>query len=413
MKREEGHPQDESGALFRRVAAYVGFGATDSARLAGFYPEVEPDLDAIIEDFYGRIATDPGAARTITGGAAQIARLKGTLRAWLVRFLRGPHDDEFARLQARIGRAHIAVGLEQWYMVSGIHVFREHLNRVLFRTRAADPAGAAATQRAFVKLLDITLALMLETYREDYLRRILESEQNATFRRLAAMGEVAAALAHEVRNPLAGISGAIQVLRDADPGATPRREVLDRVLGEIRRLDARVHEVLEYARPATPRRERVDIGALLETTAELLSGDPKMGRVRVLVRHQGGSPVFPVDPALIQQVAVNLILNAAEAIGGTGVVGLETRIVDGGALEIAVQDSGPGVPAELAEEIFRPFFTTRRGGTGLGLAISRKLVESHGGRLRVEPAPGGGARFILVLPPPAPATAAGASTPAP
>jgi signal transduction histidine kinase len=123
--------------------------------------------------------------------------------------------------------------------------------------------------------------------------------------------------------------------------------------------------------------------------------------------------VFPVDPALIQQVAVNLILNAAEAIGGTGVVGLETRIVDGGALEIAVQDSGPGVPAELAEEIFRPFFTTRRGGTGLGLAISRKLVESHGGRLRVEPAPGGGARFILVLPPPAPATAAGASTPAP
>jgi signal transduction histidine kinase len=95
-------------------------------------------------------------------------------------------------------------------------------------------------------------------------------------------------------------------------------------------------------------------------------------------------------------------------------VRVEARIHDGGTLEVAVEDSGPGVPADLAEEIFRPFFTTRRGGTGLGLAISRKIAESHGGRLRVEPAPGGGARFVLVLPPPSPARAgAPASAPAP
>jgi signal transduction histidine kinase len=383
--------------LFRRASAYVGFGPEDSRLLAAFHRDVEPQLDAIVEDFYARIEGSPDALKVFTGGAAQIARLKGVLRAWLVRFLEGPQDDEFALLQARIGRTHVAVGLDQWYMVGGLNVFREHLNRILYATHAGRPEHAAATQRAFVKLLDITLALMLETFREDYLRAVLEAEQNATLKRLAMIGEVAASLAHEIRNPLAGISGAIQVLRDT-PLREDRPDILEAVLEEVRRLDGRVNDLLLYARPTTIRRAPVEVGDLLRSTIQMLASDPQMGTVEVEMGSDGPGPVFPLDADAVRQVLVNLVLNAAQALEGQGRIRIEVRHANGGPLEIAVEDSGPGVPPGLAGEIFRPFFTTRRGGTGLGLAISRKIAESHGGTLEVEAGSGGGARFVLTLP---------------
>lgn len=388
----------DSLVLFRKVGEYVGFGPKDSACLRSFHPFVEPHLGTIVNDFYARIEKDREAFRVFTGGRAQIDRLKGILRSWLARFLTGPHDAEFAGLQARIGRTHVAIGLDQWYMVSGITVFREHLNRILIRTHGNRPVRAAAVQRAYVRLFDITLAIMLETYRESFLRKIVETEQNATLRRLAAIGEVAASLAHEIRNPLAGISGAIQILRDAPAGGSDHQGVLEAVSGEIHRLDSRVNDLLLYARPATIRREPVDVCDLLETTVRVLAGDPQLGRVTVRVRAPQRGAIVPIDPDQIRQVVVNLLLNAAQALGGRGEVRLEAREAERDRLEITVEDSGPGVSPDLAERIFLPFMTTRSGGTGLGLAISRKIAESHGGSLHVEPAPGGGARFVLLLP---------------
>ncbi|MBI4168516.1 MAG: hypothetical protein HY510_01110 [Acidobacteria bacterium] len=385
--------------LFETLRAYVGFRKQDSALLASFYRHVKPQMDTIIDDFYARIRANPQAARAITGGPAQVERLKNTLRDWLVRVLRGPHDAEFAQLQSRIGHRHVAVGLQQSYMVAGISVIREHLDRILLKAGPRTAHRSAEIQRAYLRLLDIALALMLETYREDSLKKILLAEQNATSRRLAALGEVAASIAHEIRNPLAGISGAIQVLGQEGNAHGSRRDILDEILREVNRLDGRVNDLLLYARPSTPNREPVRPRELLRSTVRALAGEPRLEKVRVNIRSPGDLPPFPLDPAQIQQVLVNLVLNAAQAMNGTGAIDLLARGLDGGSLEIAVEDSGPGVPPELVHEIFRPFFTTRRDGTGLGLAISRKIVEAHGGSLDVEARRGGGARFFFVLPP--------------
>jgi signal transduction histidine kinase len=385
--------------LARRVRAHIGFTDRDSRLLARLHRRAASRYPGIIDDFYGRLLADPQTAR-ILSGPEQVERLRRTLTGWLERTLRGPHDAEFVRLQANIGRRHVEVGLEQSYMVTGMHVLRDHLARV---ARAPGPRGGGnaageATVRAVDRVIDLSLTLMLATYREDSLRQALRAEQHATMKRLAAIGEMAASIAHEIRNPLAGISGAIQVLREEPAGGETRGGVLEEVLREIRRLDARINDLLIYARPATPRREPVRPADLLHATVRVLRDDPVLARVRLRFGPMPSLPPFALDAGQIQQVLVNLVLNAAQATAGEGEIRLEARGVSGGGIEISVEDDGPGVPDHLAEEIFRPFFTTRSGGTGLGLAISRKIAEAHGGALDVLPASGGGARFTLRLP---------------
>jgi signal transduction histidine kinase len=384
--------------LFKTLKRYIGFTKEDSALLASFYPHVEPHLEVIVGEFYARIQKSPGAAAVITDGHEQVARFKGMLREWLRRLLMGPHDGDFAALQARVGRQHVNVGLEQAFMVAGIHVFRVHLDSILGRSFPPGSPGAAEIQRAYVRCLDIVLALMLQTYREDSLKRILQTEQNATTRRLAALGEVAASIAHEVRNPLAGISGAIQVLSQDRPPEDPELEILKEILNEIQRLDSRVNDLLLYARPSVPAREPAKPRELLKTTLAVMSEDPLFKRVKVTIDAPASLPPFPMDAEQIQQVVINLVLNALQTLNGAGRIRLEARLVEGGALEMAVEDSGPGVPEEIAREVFRPFFTTRRSGTGLGLAISRKIVEAHGGSLDLERGRNGLNRFVFQLP---------------
>jgi len=386
--------------LFERVRKYVGFTHADSALLAGLFPHVAPHLTPVIEDFYRRIESDARARRAITGGREQIERLKKTQREWLVRLLKGPHDAAFAQAQLQIGRAHVRVGLEQAYMVTGIWVLRDHLDRILDDLNGRGTQSGLATRKACHKILDIVLALMLESYHHDYMRKVLQAEQNATVQRLAALGEVAASIAHEIRNPLAGINGAIQVFAQDMRKDDPRQEIVGEILREIRRLDERVNDLLLYARPANLIRELVRPRDLLQSTIRVLTEDPMFKTVRVRIRAAKSLPPFPLDSNQIQQVLLNLVLNAVQAMNGSGQVLLEAQPSNGGGLEIAVEDSGPGVPPEMVGEIFRPFFTTRRHGTGLGLPISRKIVESHGGTLEVRNGKRGGARFSILLPSP-------------
>jgi signal transduction histidine kinase len=385
-------------ALFKIAKAYIGFRREDSALLASFYGHAERHVPRIISDFYARIEADPGAARVITGGEAQVEHLKKTLCIWLVRFLKGPHNADFARRQALIGRKHVKVGLQEAYMVVGTNVIRDGLDRVLLKSFSPGSRRATATQRAYTKLLDIVLALMIEAYREDHVKQILQTEQSATMRRLASLGEVAASIAHEVRNPLAGISGAIQVMSDQMKADDPQQRILSDVIREIRRLDERVNDLLLYARPSVLNREMIRPRDVLLTTVGLLSEDPRFEKVDVSLKAPSDLPSFPVDVGQLQQVLMNLVLNSAQAMNGSGWIRLTTRLLNGGALEISVEDSGPGVPEETGEEIFQPFFTTRSGGTGLGLAISRKIVESHGGILYLRSGRRGRAQFVLALP---------------
>ena len=384
--------------IFEEMKRYVGFTSEDARRLADFRAVALPHLPWMADRFYARILEHP-AASGVFSGPEQIARLKTTLQAWAARLLSGPHDEEYYQLRSRIGQVHVHVGLQQMYMFTAMNVIRESFQEIVLRELKTDEAARGRLISALHKILDLDLAIMLESYRDEHIARLYRSEQQAALKRLAAVGEVAASLAHEVRNPLAGISGAVEVLRDDLPADHPRREVIKEILAQIRRLDERVRDLLLYSRSVHLQIESNDLAELLRATQALLAEEPLMREIGVRVSLPPGLGGHLMDRGQIQEVMINLLRNAAEAMHGKGEIDITARRLDGGALEVSVEDTGPGVPPDRREEIFAPFVTTRPQGTGLGLAIARKAVEAHGGSLTCEAAPRGGARFVVVLPP--------------
>lgn len=191
---------------------------------------------------------------------------------------------------------------------------------------------------------------------------------------LARLGELAAVVAHEVRNPLAGLRGALQILEQRCQKNSSDHTVIREM---IRRLDAladRVSDLLMFAKPRAPRFDEVHLRRLLETTAESVRRDPAMAGLQFEV---SGDAAALGDAELLREVFLNLLLNAAQAVDGLGTV--RVGVARGDTITVTVHDDGPGIAQEHRDLIFEPFFTTKRSGTGLGLAIVRRLVELHGG----------------------------------
>ncbi len=216
--------------------------------------------------------------------------------------------------------------------------------------------------------------------------------------KLAALGQLAAAIAHEVRNPLAVIRSAAQNLRDTVPGDnSDARRACSFITDETDRLASLINSLLAFARPVQISPARVPVAELFERALSL-AGDLNSGKhVHVRCAPDLDQGVVNADSELMCQVFVGLVANAIEAVPYGGDVTLEAR-PRGREVELAVADSGPGVPLELRDRVFEPFFTTRAEGVGLGLAIARQIVEAHGGRIEVGASASGGARFAVILP---------------
>jgi len=212
---------------------------------------------------------------------------------------------------------------------------------------------------------------------------------------LAAVGELAATVAHEIKNPLAGISGAIQVLRDVIPEASGRREIVTEILDQIRRLDNTVRDLLSYSRPATPSRDEMELGPSLSKAWSILQAQPSAAKVRFEVR--GAADVrLHGDSQLLHQVWLNLFQNAVEAMPRGG--DLTVQVSGEDPVRIEVRDSGAGIDPVHLPRVFKPFFSTKTRGTGLGLAITRKIIEAHGGEIRAESVPQNGTSIFVEIP---------------
>jgi two-component system sensor histidine kinase HydH len=222
--------------------------------------------------------------------------------------------------------------------------------------------------------------------------RLAQSEK------LAALGQLATAIAHEVRNPLAVIRSAAQGIAETEAGAdAATRRACGFITDEIDRLGSVVTSLLAFARPPQLQPRPVPVRELLDRAAVLARDELDARAVRLARETAVDLPALRADPDLVCQVLLGLLSNGAEAAGAGGEVRLEARATDG-RIELAVTDSGPGVPPELRDRVFEPFFTTRPRGTGLGLAVARQIVEAHGGQIAVTDRPGGGARFTIRLP---------------
>jgi signal transduction histidine kinase len=217
--------------------------------------------------------------------------------------------------------------------------------------------------------------------------------------RLAALGRLAAGLAHEIRNPLGSISGAVELLREAEALSDEDRHLISVVLKEVDRLNDLVTTMLDVGRPKPPERIDVDVRSIVTEVVDIAGrGDLAEAGVRLSVETEG-EPRSYADPGQLRQVLWNLIKNAVQFSPRGAEVLLRVRSGEHDAPIIEVIDHGPGIAPEDLEHVFDVFFTRRRHGVGLGLALVKQIVDAHGGRVEVETQVGAGTTFRVMLPP--------------
>jgi two-component system sensor kinase FixL len=212
---------------------------------------------------------------------------------------------------------------------------------------------------------------------------------------LVRLGEMAAVIAHEVKNPLAGVRGAIQVIGSRLPKESKDVAMVKEIVARIDALDGLVKDLLLFSRPPRPKAAPVDLAALLTRTGDLFNSDPALKDVRVDVR--GATPIVMADANLLKIVFENLLVNSAQAMKGCGTIRAQISLAASDC-RIEVRDDGPGIPAEVLDRIFTPFFTTKARGSGLGLPTAKRLIEAHHGSINVASPPGGGALVTIRLP---------------
>jgi PAS domain S-box-containing protein len=524
-------PLDYAPAMEPRIdelKRYVRFSADDAARLANARARVTPHLSRIAAQFYERIREHEDAHAVLIG-EEQIARLQGSMVRWLDGLFLGVYDSAYFAHTERVGRVHVKVGLPQRYMLTAMALIRSSLCEIIDRHGGED---AAQTRDALSRLLDIELAVMLESYREDYVGRIeraaeLEREalsqraartehryvnavelaqwlvvgldasghillfnreaervtgwardevlgrsfsllffpeeqragSSASFtkdaadttrelalltrsgkarvvrwqiarvartedddvvvfgigsditeervererlqqqERLAAVGTLAAGLAHEIRNPLNGAQLHVAFLQRTLASSEHDAEALEavHVVGdEIKRLARLVTDFLDFARPRPLERTKTSTRALCERAIQLALASADAANVDVRMDLPSRDLVFDADPERLEQVILNLLQNSIEALtpGGGNVVVRARR--EPRHVWIEVEDDGPGLPPG-DPPVFDAFYSSKSNGTGLGLAIVHRIVSDHGGTLDVESRPGR-TRFRLRIP---------------
>lgn len=233
-------------------------------------------------------------------------------------------------------------------------------------------------------------------------RRELEDYQTEAVHKLekmATIGELASAIAHEIKNPLAGISGAIQVFAEDFPEGDNRRDIINDVLGEIARLDKAVKDLLAFARPPEPSIIAIPTDVILERVVRLVIAQARKQGVEIRVTPDERPVMILVDPEQIQQVFLNIMMNALHSMPQGGVLSVSVTARAGqGEADIKISDNGMGISDEEMKNIFKPFYTTKHMGTGLGLTISKNIVEKNKGRIAVSSIAGKGTMFTITLP---------------
>jgi len=216
--------------------------------------------------------------------------------------------------------------------------------------------------------------------------------------KLAALGELAAGIAHEIRNPLTSINILIHSLTENITSQNAHREDLQVIEEEIRRINEIVDQFLRFAKPASPLLEKTNLIPILEEILQLLRPQIERGKIKVK-KEFDPLPLITVDREQIKQVILNLLLNAVQAMPKGGLLTLGGHVWESdGWIRLSVQDSGIGIPAEDLNKLFDPFFSTKEGGVGLGLSIAHRIVDQHHGKIEVESAPGKGTLFTVCLP---------------
>lgn len=375
---------------YQELVRYVGWSEADAGRVQALAPRVRPAFARLVDDFYEEIDRHPQARQVITGGSAQVARLKGTLTGWLEEMFRGPYDQAYVERRWRVGLRHVEIGLDQVYTNAALARLRRGL---------VDAAGTAwdgpwselLSHLASLHLrLDLDLAIIEDAYQTEYRRR------QTTAERLAAIGKIAGGIAHELRNPLNVVKTSVYYLLHARQLTEEKLRLhLERIERQVSLADGVIQALNDFARLPLPRLERVEVGDCLRSVVESLRL-PEGIAVQWELADSPGLLVW-ADRGQLAIVLANLIRNAVDAMPDGGTLRLQGRR-DGPQVELAVEDSGVGIPPEELSRIFEPLYSTKAKGIGLGLSIAHEILSRHRGSLHVVSQPGVGSTFTLRLP---------------
>ncbi len=383
-------PVPEPETEFEELKRYVGFGEADEVVLATLQGPAEASLEVLLDRFYEVIDQHAGAKAVFTEPDAQRPRLRATLANWVRTLLRGPYDQEYADRRKAIGQVHVRVNLPQRYMLTAMNVVRRWFHEVCFEVCEGDVERLHAALRAVDRIIDIELAMMLGTYRDDLVARMQRQE------RLATIGELSAGIHHELKNPLAAIGANIFALGDrrgvrADPRA---RDMLERVRSNVDKATEIIGDLLSFTRLREPVAAPVALDGLVERSVQRVVLSP---RCRLTMDLDPELTPARVDAAHLEQVLVNLLQNAVDACGDEGSIRVIGRHVEGH-VHLSVQDDGVGIEASELTRVFEPLYSTKPDGVGLGLALSRHLVHANRGELSLKSTLGEGTTVTVVLP---------------
>ena len=319
--------------------------------------------------------------------AEMLQTLTGRPPVRMDRLLKGPWDEEYFQLRCRIGRVHVRIALPQHYMFGAMNVLRQELNALVDEAFIGKPDELRAVRLAVGKILDLELAIMLHTYREDLLSQQARSERLSTF------GQLVGSIGHELRNPLGVIESSLYILKSRMGPDERAKKHADRIGEQLGIANSIITDLLDMIRDKPLVAESVRLRDVAESAAAQL-------RLAIGLEPLALLPEVRGDPSQLRQVFINLMANAQQAAGPDGTVSLDAEVGDA-MVAVGVSDTGPGVDPSVRARLFEPLVTTRQKGIGLGLALVKRIAERHGGSVAYEPR-GKGARFVVRLPRSAP-----------
>jgi signal transduction histidine kinase len=379
---------DDLNRRYQELQHYVGWTDDDARRVQSVAGLLEPYLGPLIDDFYAEIDRHPEARKVITGGPTQVERLKGTLQGWLRDLLKGPYDRDYVVRRWRVGQKHVDIGLDQVYTNVALSRLRRALMTALDECRVGNVGEALRVRRSLNTLIDLDLAIIEDAYQAAYLAREQRNE------RLAAIGQVAGGVAHELRNPLNVVKTSVYYLVNArTPNPHKTAEHLQRIERHVLLADGVITALSSFAKLPVPNLNPFPVGRCV---CEALETNPPPENIRVTVDCPDALPEVLGDLDQVRIVFANLLRNAREAMPQGGALTVTGR-PDGDRVAVAVADTGVGIAPENIIHIMEPLYSTKARGLGLGLAIARAILEKNKGTLRVASEPGRGTTFTVTL----------------
>ncbi len=374
-------------ARYHDLRQYIGWTEADVGNVRELAPVVKPHVPRLVDDFYAEVTRHDATRRVFTGGAEQVARLTRTLTLWLEELFSGEYDTAYVTRRWKVGLRHVQIGLGQEYTTVALGRMRSELVRVI----AADATASRFPDllATLNRLLDIDLALMGDAYQYEHVQRLKRGQ------RLASIGQMAAGIAHELRNPLNVIRTSVFYLQNARD-LTPAKltEHLERIGRQAIVAGEVITGLSDFAKLELPASDAVPVAQLV---ADVLAARELPPGMAVELKGVESCPAVRGDARQLAIVLGNLVGNAVEAMRGGGRLVVEA-VAHEGRVELTVADDGPGIDHEFLHRVFEPFYTTKTRGMGLGLAMCRAIVENHGGEIRAERHDGSGARLMISLP---------------